>query len=34
MHSDVFGKFRLVNEALATVCAGERPLGPVDALVP
>ena len=34
VHSDVFGEFRLINEALATVCTSERPLRPVDALVP
>ena len=34
MHSHVFGQFRLVNETLAAVCTGKRPVGPVDALVP
>lgn len=34
MYSDVFSKFRFINEALPTVTTGKWPLRPMDALVP
>lgn len=34
VHSDVFSKFRLINEALPTVATGKGPLWPMYALVP
>lgn len=34
VHSDVLSKFRLINEALATVTTGKRPFWPMYALVP
>lgn len=34
MHSDMLSELRLINEALATVATGKRPLWPMYALVP
>lgn len=34
VHSDVFGKFGLINEALSTVTTGKWPFWPMYALVP